>query len=444
MFRGNPTRTVGRITRLFFLFSVLLTTFAACGGSSATPSQHTTLVVWTEAGATLASAKANPNTPEGKYGHYIIEQFEKEHPGVTVKLEDHGWDEQLRQNLLTSLMAGTGPDIVVGENYFQQYAALGTLVPLDDVIGDIKSNLVHGTYKAAEYNGHIYGLSAFTGVFGFERNCKVVEAAGFDCNKPPQTWDELVQQAQAITQKGGGKTFGYSLQGPAGFSVGSVFRIAAYLAQAGASLCQNNCTQPYFNDPKSVPVYEFLRKINTDTPPGLTFNPDEGQLYTQLFKGVSAYQMAGSWHVTWAKQNNCADCRYSAIPVPSGGHAASVIVGNVQYAVLKRSKNIDLAKQWIKFVARDDVQNLVFSSMGRLPSTKSALTKLRPTADPATQTFIDVILNSADLGILPQWQKNPQQIWTAYNNMLTKLFTTNTPVPQLLDQAQQAAQAASQ
>jgi multiple sugar transport system substrate-binding protein len=410
-------------------------TTAASGAATtaAATSGPVNLVIWTE-GATLGNVDTDP-TGKGKYGAYLKQQFEKEHPGVTVTMENHGWDEELRQNLLTALMAGNGPDIVVGENFFQQYAELGALAPLDDVIGDVKANAVPGTYKAAEYNGKIYGLSAFTGTFGFERNCVVFKAAGQDCANPPKTWDDLLKVAQAITDKGAGSKFGYTLQGPAGFSVGAVFRIAVYLGQAGASLCNADCTYPTFNDPKGIPVYEFVRKLNKLAPPGLAFNPDESAVYSELFKGNSAMQLAGSWHVTWAKDSSCGDCQYSAIPLPDGGKPYSVIVGNVQYAVLKQSKNVDIAKQWVKFTQRDDVQDLVFPNIGRLPSTKTALTKLRPNADPATQSFIDTLLNS-DLGVLPQWRKDPQKIWTAYNDMLTKVLTTDDPIKKILDDAQ--------
>lgn len=412
-------------------------TTAVSSTTAAAATKPAELVIWSE-GATLGSIESDP-TGKGKYGLYLKQQFEKEHPGVTVKMENHGWDEELRQNLLTALMAGTGPDVVVGENFFQQYAELGALAPLDDVLGDIKSNLVPGTYKAAEYKGGIYGLAAITGVFAFERNCKVVTAAGLDCNTAPKTWDELVQQTQAITQKGNGKIFGYSLQGPAGFSVGSVFRIAVYLGQVDAPLCKNDCSYPDFNNAKAIPVYEFIRKLNKVAPPGLAFNPDESAVYTELFKGNSAYQIAGSWHVTWAKDNTCADCRYSTVPLGPGGKPYSLAVGNAQYAVLKQSKNLALAKEWIKFTNRDDVQDLVFPSTGRLPSTRSALTKLRATADPSTQSFIDVILNG-DVGVLPQWRKDPQKIWTVYNDMLTKILTTDDPIKGILDQAQTQAE----
>jgi multiple sugar transport system substrate-binding protein len=404
----------------------------------AVPEEPIELVIWAEY-FTQETMSTDP-AGAGRYGLYLKEQFEKEHPGVTIKIEYHGWDEALRQELFNALLAGTAPDIVVGENYFQQYAELGALVPLDDVIADVKDDLIPGTYKAAQYKGQIYGISAFTGVFGFERNCKVVEAAGLDCDHPPETWDDLLEQARMITEQGNGQYYGYTLQGPVETSVGSVFRIAVYLAQAGASMCQDDCTYPYFNNPRAVPVMEFIRELNRYTLPGLTFNPDEGEVHKQLPQGFSAYQIAGSWHPKQAREVGCEDCRYSGVPIPENGQPASLVVGNAIYAVLRYSKHPDIAAEWVKFLARKDLQNLVFPTLGRLPSTRSALTKLRPNVDPPTRAFIDQLLNNPKLEILPQWHKDPQKLWRIYNDMLAEILTTERPVHEIMDEAQAAAE----
>lgn len=396
------------------------------------------LVIWAE-GNVVNSMESDPEG-QGMYGQYIIEKFEEENPGVNVVLEYHGWDEELRQNLVTALLANNGPDIVVGENFFQQYAELGSLVPLDDVIGDIEENLIPGTYAAAVYQGQVYGLSAMTGVFGFERNCAVIEAAGLDCESAPETWDDLLREAEQITEAGDGSYYGYTLQGPVGFSVGGIFRVAVYLAQAGAPMCQEDCTYPWFDNPDAIPVMEFLREINRYTPPGLTFDPDEGRVYTQLFNGLSAYQIAGSWHVGWAESSGCEDCRYSGVPIPKDGQPASIIVGNVMYAVLTESEHPDVAAEWIKFLMRDDVQEMVYPVLGRLPSTRSALENLRPTLDEANAAYVDQLLNNPELGILPQWRKDPQKLWQIYNDMLTEVLTTEDPVADIMDRAQGAAE----
>ena len=412
--------------------------------ATAGPKEPVTLVIWGE-GTTYGQLDPSlKDDPKAKYAHMLVDQFQAENPDIIVKFENHGWDEELRQNLSNAMLAGTGPDIIVGEGFFKNYAAVNALLPLDDNIADIKANAVPGTYQGAELNGKIYGLASFTSVFGFERNCEVIKAAGLDCSKPPQTWDDLLSQAQKITAAGAGQYYGYTLQGPAGFSMGAPFRIYVYLLEAGANFAKNDpatgLDTPWFNDPKAAPVYTFLRELAKSTPPGLLFEADEGKVYTQLFQGKSAYQMAGGWHVQWAKDSNCKDCQYSTVPLPKDGSPATVVVANVIYGIMKTSKNPDAAMKWIKFTQRDDVQATVFVANGRIPTTKTALAALRPSVDPATQAYIDTLLNSSNVKAMPQWVKNPQKVWQVYNDFLVKLFTTNTGVEALMDEAQKKAE----
>lgn len=364
--------------------------------------------------------------------------FREKFPNVTVKCENHGWDEALRQNLVTALLGGTAPDIIVGENFFQQYGDMGALVPVDDYIQDIKDNLIPGTYAAAVTQGQTFGINQFTGCFGFERNPNVIEAAGIDPATPPATWNELLDHAERITKAGDGKFYGYTLQGPVGFSVGGIFRIAVYLKQASADIIKPD-GHPWFDNDKTIPVLDFLRKINKFTPPGLTFNPDEGQVYSQLFKGVSAYQMCGSWHVNWAKDSGLDNAMYSGVPIPKDGKPASVVVGNVINAVMKVSKHPEAAAEWCKIFTRDELQDLVNPVLGRMPSTRNALQKLKSTASLADQAFINELL-TADLGILPQWRKDPQKLWTIYNDLLTQVLSTELPINDLIGIAQQQAE----
>jgi len=406
-------------------------------GEAAPAADTFTLIHWAE-GYLIEDRTDADNFKE--YRDAAHNAMKEKYPNVTVSCEDHGWDEALRQNLVTALLGGTAPDVIVGENFFQQYGDLGALMPVDDYIQDIKDNLIPGTYAAAVTQGQVYGINQFTGCFGFERNPNVIEAAGLDPSKAPATWDDLLADAEAITKAGNGQYYGYTLQGPVGFSVGGIFRVAVYLKQAGADIIKDDGF-PWFDNPKTVPVLDFLRKINKFTPPGLTFNPDEGQVYSQLFQGVTAYQICGSWHVQWAKDSGLENAMYSGVPIPKDGQPASVVVGNVINAVLTVSKHPQEAAEWIKLFTQDQVQDLVNPVLGRMPSTRSALERLKPDASEADNAFINELL-TADLGILPQWRQNPQQLWTIYNDLLTQVLSTEDPIDQLIGSAQEQAAAA--
>lgn len=430
----------GRRIRAIAVISVAVAVLAAgCTGNtdSKNSSKKVTLTVWADP-SIIEAVKDDP-AGRGRYAKLIETEFEKAHPNVDVKLENHGWDDVLRQNLLTAVLGGVTPDVVVGESFFQSFAALGALAPIDDVIGKFKDNLVAGTIKPGQFGGKTYAIPAFTGVFGFERNCDVIAKAGLNCDKPPATWDELLSDVKAVSAKGAGKQFGMTLQGPIGSGLGSVFRTAVYLEQSGASLCKNNCTAPNFNDPKSVKTYEFMRELNKSTMPGLTFEPDEARIYTQLFKNKVAYQTAGSWSPKWALENGCKSCRYSAVPIPQGGTAASIIVGNPLYAVLAKSKNKDLAKAFVASLASDKAQIAAWKYLGRDPATRSALNSVRGSAPASDQKFMDILLNGAPQA-LPQWPKNAQKVWQIWNDMFAKILTTNDPIQPILDEAQKLAE----
>lgn len=399
------------------------------------------LVVWAD-GAAIGQMETDPEG-RGRYAVYLKEQFENEHPGVTVSLEDHGWDAELRANLQNALLAGTAPDVIVGEGFFKNYADLDAMMPID--ISDMEDNLIPGTYQGALYNDKVYGLSGYTAVFGFERNCAVVEAAGLDCDTAPQTWAELLEQAEAIAEEGDGQYYGYTMQGPGEYALGAAFRISAMLLQVGAPLGKpgpDGLDVPNFNDPNAVRVYQYLRDIYPHTPPGLAFEPDEGTVYAQLWADKSAYQIAGAWHVLQGREYGCADCRYSPVPVFEDGKPASMVVANVIYGALQTSDHPDLAVEFVKFTQRDEVQALVHEATLRLPSTRRGLEALRPEADPAIQEFIDVLLESEELAAMPQWEKGTERIWTAYTEFLTKVLETDEDLQTLMDEMQAKGEAA--
>ena len=368
--------------------------------------------------------------------------FKAAYPDVKLVWEDHGWDEQLRQNIVTALLAGTPPDVIVGENFFQQYAYLKALLPLDGAITKaISDNSVLGTHKAAIFEGKTYGMSWFSGCFGFEGNPNVLKEAG-QKEELPTNWDDLLIMAEAVTKAGAGKYHGYTLQGPLGFSVGGMFRVAVYMQQAGASLVKaDDPFFPNFNDPKSIPVWEFVRKLMPSTPPGLAFEPDEGKVYSQLFQGKSAMQIAGSWHTSWSKSSGLENAIYGLVPYPKDGKAASYVVGNVIYGVMSATKVPDVGAQWVMISQSDDVQKVVLSGSTRLPSTVKAIDALLDDSNvSAPDKVYAKLLRDADLGILPQWNKEPNKLNQTWNDLFAAVITTETDVKQLADEAQAKAE----
>lgn len=373
----------------------------------------------------------------------VVAEFKELYPHVTPVFENHGWDLTLRQNVLAALLAGTNPDVVVGENFFQEYADLGALRSLDGYIEDVKEDLVPGPYAAAVTGGMIYGLSQGTSPMAFERNSTVVENAGLDPEDPPTTWTELLADAKAITEAGNGEYYGLYIQGPSGgASMGGIIRNVVWMKSAGADLGKDDNTYPWFDNPKAVPVWEFHRELLPYTPPNSIF-VTTGDFYWKLPEGTHAYQIGAVWHITGQRDRGLETAGYSLIPYPDyieGGRPASNTIGNTINGVLTASRHPDEAAALVKVLGSGRAQDLVWNAASRLPTTYSALERLRADVEPAVQTFVDVLLQ-ADIGAIPQWRQDPTALWTIYNDLFLKVVNSDAPIEDLQAEAQAKADA---
>jgi len=423
--------------RIFLILVGFASLLAACQETPPTAT-NTPIVIETQDSVSSSEFRVWGLSGLGvEINDYMVEVFRERHPEIEVIITDEGWDEALRLNLENAIRINQPPDVAIGENYFRSFASQGQLQNLDEIIA--ASDLIPATYEAGIYQGQAHAVPLFTGVFGLERNCSVIEAAGRDCDQPPQYWDEFLEEVRAINEAGQGQYYGYTLQGPGGTAVGAAFRIAVYQAQIDRLPCADDaCTVPLFNHPDDAAAMTFIRELSQYTPPGLLQNTHEGEVYEALFRGVSAYQIAGSWHVSWAQEAGCLNCRYSPIPYAREGHPANLLVGNVLFAAPKNSHHPDLAREWIELMISEEVQDLIFPLLGRLPVSRVSLEKLRLDVDEATAVFIDELLNTESLHILPQWENMPRETWVIYNQMLDAVLNTQRSIPEIMDEAQQA------
>ena len=104
------------------------------------------------------------------------------------------------------------------------------------------------------------------------------------------------------------------------------------------------------------------------------------------------------------------------------------------------SKVPDLALDWVIASQAATVQDIVFKSSGRLPSTIKATEALLKdgNVDDATKKFAG-LLKDSDLGILPQWNKEPNKLNSLWNDLFTAVLTTKTDVASLAADAQKKA-----
>jgi multiple sugar transport system substrate-binding protein len=132
-----------------------------------------------------------------------IKRFEQANPSIKINLADHSWFDY-HDVMATKFTGGNAPDVAYSsDHWLQEWVAAGWLEPIDERCPELAQYKGEWAPYAAEgmtLEGKLYGVPYYADLVIFIYNDKMVKQAGF--NGPPQTLDELKQQALAMKQKG--------------------------------------------------------------------------------------------------------------------------------------------------------------------------------------------------------------------------------------------------
>lgn len=196
--RGRMTSAVAVSTIV-----VLGATLAGCAQTPA-PGDNPSVVLWLQNGGTTEITSDFITT----WG---------EENGVDVKVEVQASDTY-GDTLALALRTGKGPDVFESSGT-QKLTAAGYLAPLDDLLSDEIKEVYADAIKAPSpfvVDGSLRALPTTTNTIRLAYNKDVFAAAGLDAT-PPETYSELLDVCEAISQVEGKYCFGLPLAW-AGFS----------------------------------------------------------------------------------------------------------------------------------------------------------------------------------------------------------------------------------
>ena len=300
-----------------------------------------------------------------KYTDYVngvVEAFQKQHPGTTVKWVDQPADGYL-QKVMADASAGSLPDVInVPPDLSFPLAKKGQLVNLDEALKEAKGDYLENAWTAFEIpgKGGCYGFPWYLNTGPVFYNKALFQQAGLDPNKPPTTFQELEQQAVQLAQR---TKVAMLAQTP------TIVDFALY----GVKLLSDNGETFVFNEPKGVEFLEMSKRMydaGAYVPEALTQN------YTGAGAKFMAQQTAlqpGSAY-DLGKFKTDAPSLYANIgitkPITNTGHAAMFLHG---VSVPSSSKNKATALAFGRFVTNAENQ-VKFAKLATIfPSTKGSM-----------------------------------------------------------------------
>src|SRR5690606_20459207 len=204
-------------------------------------------------GMTLAGEVVwwTPNFNEAR-ARELVAKFQETHPDITVNLQITTTDG-LPQRVLTALQSGAAPDIIdVQHGWVNGYAQNNLVIPLDDVLQD-REDYVPAALDYVTLNDQLWGMPYRIESLAVIYNKGHFGEAGREPEAPPQTCDELIAAAEALTQSG---RAGFAIAG--GGEVGNtIFRSMPFMWMNGGGIISEDGTQVLVNSPETVAAVEF-------------------------------------------------------------------------------------------------------------------------------------------------------------------------------------------
>jgi multiple sugar transport system substrate-binding protein len=245
-----------------------------------------------------------------------VDKYKADHPNVTLEFERVPWIEIAGKYLL-SLEAGNPPDAVeMSADGSGLWGMEGKLLALNDYISpELMADLVNP--ENIMWDGKLFGLTFYSPHRNLYYNKALFEKAGLDPEKPPTTWDELIEFGQALNHIDGEDQWGF---GAIGVGQMGLFYLAGIEQLGGKAWDENGCAT--YNNPEGVKVAEFYNDLINKYEIMPTSYPtiDDAALQRAFIAGKYGIILGGTWdYPVLAQGMDPALIGWGRLPIPEGG-----------------------------------------------------------------------------------------------------------------------------
>ncbi|MNI26978.1 putative ABC transporter-binding protein precursor [compost metagenome] len=329
------------------------------------------------------------STYDGKEAEFFksrIKDFEKENPGIKVKVVDVGFGSA--SNYVKTAMLGdqTLDGFRSDNSWVPEFVELGLLHPLDSMISsEDKADFNPTALNSVVINNKLYGLPTVMEAPALLYNKRILKGLGY--SNPPQTMDEMMAIAKKATGDG---HYGIYV------SDDSYYALPYIWAFGGETMTDDR--KVHIASADSIKGLEFmleLRNIGV-TQPYPDFSDSYNKMMTDFKEGRSAMIVNGPWAVgdllSGSEFKDPSNLGIAAVPKgpkgqgsPAGGHSL---------VISKYSKHPTETYKLIQYLTSSKVQTKQVKEVKTLPSRLSVYKDPGLAADNIVQGF-KLVLDAA-------------------------------------------------
>lgn len=304
------------------------------------------------------------NNPEGtKLENEIFQEFEKENPGVKVKMVYAPYDK-FNDKFLTMSAGGDQPDLVwIQPAAFGQFVGKGVLMDLSEK--DIKKDeYMPNVLELGQVDGKQYALIRDAATFQMGYNKDMFDAAGVPYPTDDWTWEDFLAAAKKLTKAEGGKTVQFGMEN---YYTGEI------LVQNGGSFLSQDGKKVTIDSPESIEAIQFGSDLINKHKVQPTSAQSQGM--SNLFlSGKAAMKLMGPWD--WADTAKNATFKWDVVPMPAGKAGNVSAAAYLPIGIGKGTKHPEEAFKLLQFLSSGKGQDLQVDMISAVPVVKRNADKI--------------------------------------------------------------------
>jgi multiple sugar transport system substrate-binding protein len=305
----------------------------------------------------LTMEQAGPTVDEM---NAIVAEFNKANPQIKVEIEYVSYDAL--HDKITTAMASTPPayDVfLVDDIWYAEFAKAGYVLDATSrITKDMRDKIFPASWEITTVNSKVYGMPWLLDEKYFFYNEDMLKQAGFTA--PPATWEELLDQAKVLKEKG---IVEYPIVWSWGQYEAAICDWVALLFGNGGSLVDASGA-PAFNDAKGVATLSWMLKTIDD---GYT-NPSSASYVEEDVRNVFS-QGKAAYALNWVYMYDLVNFQTKESQVTGkikmalmpafkdSGVKSATINGSMGFSVAATSPNPDAAWKYVEFLTSEPIQN---------------------------------------------------------------------------------------
>ena len=399
-----------RITALLAVLAMTAGLLSGCGSSGNTGNAP--------AGDTTASAEGgSQETASGGGANEVTVWYYMETEGHQVALDQVIQDYNASQDqyqvtakyvpfadfkkqLSIGASADELPDIAILDS--PDHASYVEMGIFEDITGKFDvSSYYEGTVNSCTVDGKLYGVPFGVNCLALYYNEEMLQAAG--C-KVPETWDELMEAAKALTSDNVTGLAFCSVQNEEG-----TFNFSPWLWSTGA-------TSYDLNNENGIRALTFIQSlINEGVMSKECINWTQGDVMNQFISGNVAMMVNGPWQIP-TMQAEAPDLKWKVTLIPRDAQYASAL-GGENYAVIN-SGNVEGALDFLTYATSEEKVTYLMDKFGYISADKSIAEK-QFAEDSPYPPLVEDLNYAMPRGPLAEWPGVSDAISLAFNQVIT-------------------------